>query len=356
MGVSTHPITVPQSRSDLTRSATDQRKPYPPRSLLRDGGCSEGHSWIYGGPGQVTDPDVCERPKVLACSRCATSRVARCDSSRSSRCLPCSERYRRRVGYIAQHGLIAEAGQAFLLTLTAPGDEQHGYGGWKVCPCTPAEGVDLAAWNGSLGCRWNRFAQALRRQLGIHVEYLRGVETQRRGALHEHVLFRVPAGSFRISRSRLASIRLLAIEHGYGHELDLQVISGDRAAWYVAKYVTKATDERASIPWLNRRTGEVRRGPAEPLLDEERLLEVDDPRSLRATYRTWTASRRWGLTMTQLRQQQQTYARAVAAAIAYSASLPDERPKAALDENCRRYTQGPALPPPVVLGGGEATA
>jgi hypothetical protein len=69
--------------------------------------------------------------------------------------------------------------------------------------------------------------------------------------------------------------------------LDLDPIAaGDlRAAGYVAKYVSKATDQRGEVPWdtVDSHTGEVVAVPE-------------------ARYRTWSASRGWGMTMKALRE------------------------------------------------------
>src|SRR5689334_23895374 len=44
-------------------------------------------------------------------------------------------------------------------------------------------------------CSSDLFCQAVRRMLGEHVEYFRGVELQERGALHDHVLVRFRTGT-----------------------------------------------------------------------------------------------------------------------------------------------------------------
>jgi hypothetical protein len=77
---------------------------------------------------------------------------------------------------------------------------------------------------------------------------------------------------------------------GFGCVLDLDPIQpGDlRAAAYVSKYVSKATDTRDEVPWVadvaDESTGEVR------------------PMHTSARYRTWSASRNWGMTMKALRE------------------------------------------------------
>lgn len=77
---------------------------------------------------------------------------------------------------------------------------------------------------------------------------------------------------------------------GFGHSVDLAPItSSKQVAYYVSKYVTKATDSRADVPWLgdviDYDTGEVTEG-------------IVDGR-----YRTWSMSRQWGLTMAAVRAE-----------------------------------------------------
>jgi hypothetical protein len=94
---------------------------------------------------------------------------------------------------------------------------------------------------------------------------------------------------------------------GFGCVLDLDPIQpGDlRSAAYVSKYVSKATDARDEVPWVEEFvdtvTGEV------------------FSRHVEARYRTWSASRQWGPTMKVLRQAVRDAARARAARLA---SLP----------------------------------
>jgi hypothetical protein len=171
----------------------------------------------------------------------------------------------------------------FLLTLTAPGDRQHTFGkGGKVCPCTPAGGVNLGEWNAGAGRRWSDFVTYLRRMVG-DVQYAKAAECQQRGAVHFHALIRCERDLDR----RVRALRALAIHHGFGHEIDVEPVRDLRAAGYCAKYVSKAVDDRHGCPWLDPLTGAT--GTAMRL-------------------RTWTASRRWGLTMAALRQQQWAWA------------------------------------------------
>jgi hypothetical protein len=273
---------------------------------LRDT-CRHVIRWQPGRPGDVERLAAalgvaCEHPGRMVCAECGGGYVRPCRTSRSSFCGPCGELYRSRVQQVAKApAVLAVPGSVFLLTVTAPGSVRHGPRAGIDCGCWVSNGsrpVDLASWNGRQGERWNRFAQDLRRLLGDQVEYFRAVEVQRRGALHEHVLGRFSAPVLVTSRLR-SRVRALAIAHGYGHEIDLQVAGQSAAsarlvAWYCAKYVSKATDARADVPWQRRdvgvdlATGEVLRSPW--------------------SYRTWTASRAWGSSMGAVVRDQRAFA------------------------------------------------
>jgi hypothetical protein len=171
----------------------------------------------------------------------------------------------------------------YLLTLTAPGNAEHTMPSGDVCPCTPPGGVDLADWNPSAAGLWNVMRGSLRR-LSPGLEYLRAVEVQQRGALHLHVIVFSPVELDRVD------LRRTAMSYGFGHSLDLaKIVPGSRKhAYYVAKYVTKACDSRDQVPWradvVDEVTGEVQR------------LHTS------ASYRTWSASHGWGLTMKEVRR------------------------------------------------------
>jgi hypothetical protein len=141
--------------------------------------------------------------------------------------------------------------------------------------------------------------QDLRRSYG-RLQYARAVEIQDgkrrtdgvgRGALHFHVLVRADRPDLILRDYRVSdphcSMRLLVEEHGFGHELDIKVVAV-ATSWYCAKYVSKSADARYSMPWLDLSTGELVNGYGR--------------------YRTWTASREWGLTMKALRQIQKAWA------------------------------------------------
>jgi hypothetical protein len=144
--------------------------------------------------------------------------------------------------------------------------------------------------------------------------YFRAVEVQKRGALHLHVIAWFPAAP---SVTALASTALAA---GFGCSTDWAPADpgSKRFAYYVSKYATKSCDERELVPWvapvLDHHTGELR-----PMLTT-------------ATYRTWSASRDWGLTMKALRAdiRAAAEARAERLELAAPADSPADAPAGAL--------------------------
>ncbi|MHB8510866.1 MAG: rolling circle replication-associated protein [Actinomycetota bacterium] len=153
--------------------------------------------------------------------------------------------------------------------------------------------------------RWNRFRQALRRERGFDVAYFRTIETQVRFALHEHILLasRDRSQPFVVDLER---IRRTAMEFGYGHSIKLErTWSSKGSAGYVAKYVSKACDDRPEVPWIDLETGEI----------------------IRARYRPWSASRDWGLQMRAVLEAQRAWAQALEAQ--------------ALDNKTKNYTTFP---------------
>jgi hypothetical protein len=283
------------------------------------GRCADGRHRMHVPPGQPPPApiDGCDRPLRLVCGYCGHTVVVRCRSSRS-RCAPCSDRYRRNVARVARSGMSGRVllpGQLYSLTLTAPGAREHALPGRSIpCPCSArllADEIDMAVWNGDAVHRWNRLHQALERRLGVTLKYFKVVEVQKRGALHLHVVIRVD----RACEIRVSALRGLAIRHGFGHSVDLQKLTGsaaERACWYVAKYVSKSSDDRGEAPYVNRRTGEFGHGK----------------------WRTWTSSREWGETMSSIRAAQLAWIR----------------------EGGSERTQGAGAAEPTGACGGEAAA
>lgn len=234
-----------------------------------------------------------------------------CSNHRQSKCGPCATRYRRRVQAVAAEGLgqVRPKGwRQFFVTVTAPSESAHcmkagcsaaPFCRHQLCPCTPWDGIDLAEWNVSAGRRWNHLLVLLEREYGVRPAYFRAAEVQDgkrredgigRGALHHHALLSVP---YSIDEKTL---RRLAIEAGYGHVVDVQVVTARKSsglAEYVSKYVAKSADRRGDVPWrqerVDKQTGEV--------------TENTD-----ATFRTWSQSKTWGTTMARIRAEMQALA------------------------------------------------
>lgn len=225
----------------------------------------------------------CLKPLRVVCRDCEHETRWACAGHRESVCKPCAARYRRRVRRVAESGTARATGYQYLLTCTAPGRDRHRMPSGDWCPCTPAGGVDLARWNAGHSARWNHLRTLMRRELSPAVEYFRGVEVQERGALHDHAMVWSPVP---LSKNRL---RGMAMRAGFGHSLDLAPAppGSKRAAYYVSKYVTKATDSRELVPWW----GEV------VDLDSGEVTEG----VIAGRYRTWSMSRGWGLTMAAVR-------------------------------------------------------
>lgn len=247
------------------------------------------------GDGPKLGCSGCVAPVWVYCVICAYEAYWPCNSSRQSRCVPCARRYRHRVEMVCQSGMLGRVG--FCLTVTAPGQNVHCWSHKRIncaddgctdCPCTPAGGTDLRAWNVGLTPRSNRLIEAIRRgeasplvkgrRQSVPLEYFQARELQKRGALHCHIpLVRSDGKPLHLDKRLL---RQLAMRHGFGHAMTFKPFTGGLAN-YCAKYVSKAADQRLYVPWLpecrNRRR--------------------------EATYRTWTRSRGYGKSMREVRQE-----------------------------------------------------
>lgn len=253
----------------------------------------------------------CDRPLRVECRCCAAVSSIRCANHRESRCRSCAATYRRRLVRLAADGMDrrSSVGHQGMLTLTAPGDGPHRRLFWghtwhpgmtrPDCDCHEHLSDGLGLWNASASGRWNHLRTLLAREYPGLV-FLRAVEVQDgkrkagagRGALHLHVIVWTP------QPLDLAVVAGLALRAGFGCGTQWAPAEpgSRRAAYYVAKYVTKACDSRAEVPWttLDPTTGEL----------------VDHPGG---RYRTWSSSRAWGLTMAEIRQAIATAARRDAA-------------------------------------------
>lgn len=141
------------------------------------------------------------------------------------------------------------------------------------------EDDQIAEWNASAAGRWNHLRTLLRREFPS-LEFFRAAEVQKRSALHHHVL------ALSLEPIDAAVVQELALRAGYGCVLDVEHFADlTKAARYLSKYVTKDA-ERNDCPWV---------------VDKVDASTGELTRCTRATFRPWSASRRWGLTMTQLR-------------------------------------------------------
>lgn len=219
----------------------------------------------------------------------------------------------------------SDSGYLYLLTLTAPAAEEHQQWvvGWDgkserpVCGCDEGLAAGLGVWNAAASSHWNRLRTSLKR-LYPGLEYFKAVETQTRGAIHYHL----PIWSG--TPMNAVEVQALALRAGFGCVIDLGAIAtGDlRAAAYVSKYVSKATDTRDEVPWqadvVDEVTGEVR------------LMHTE------ARYRTWSASRGWGMTMRAVREMiREAAVRRAAVLLELAESMPAPH-------------QGDPLTPPMV--------
>lgn len=227
----------------------------------------------------------CDRPLMLWHDCCRRHSHVSCKAHREDQCVPCSWRYRRLLYRVAEAGTRKATGLHFL-TLTAPGNRQHckkpGCSSpsclHEICPCTPAEGVELSTWNAEAGQKWNRLRTQLRRDFP-DLEFMRVVEVQDRGALHLHVIVR--------SEAELdpAYIRRLAMAYGFGHSTDLAPFREEHRR-YVGKYVVKSATVREYVPWARDRVDQ----------DSGEIITTTKP-----TYRTWSQSRGFSLTVKEIR-------------------------------------------------------
>lgn len=174
---------------------------------------------------------------------------------RSWRCSCCAVSLRRRARARAFMGSCGA--RVALLTLTIdPSDGRFAdpvNRAGKARPLDPrapnayvaSESVRYASW------AFNRFRTYLVREYGA-VPYFRGVELQKSGMAHLHVLLRLPAGSgapaaFLGLRAKVRGPEWdrsagLAVRAGFGKVVDMQLA---RSGGDVARYVTKASSEVA---------------------------------------------------------------------------------------------------------------
>lgn len=237
----------------------------------------------------------CDRPVRAVCRDCDQGAYWRCDTYR---CGPCGETKRRRLQRLIEDGSTQHLGKGlrgYFLTLTAPGTADHSvwYQGKRPsrrrqCQCH-RHGLTDGEWNRQESACWNRLRTSLTRSRTM--AYVGAVETQERGLLHRHLVLitDVPL--------EYSEVQQLALAAGYGCVLDIEPLqSAAKAGRYLAKYVTKSTADRPDVPWttvhVDHDTGEV------------------TERQRRATFRLWSASHRWGVTMKEIKAVAQAQAAA----------------------------------------------
>lgn len=233
----------------------------------------------------------CDRPLRVMCRDCSHTEYWRCDTYG---CADCGDSKRRRLSRLVETGAdqhLATGLHAYFLTLTAPGDREHKrwFQGKRpasrpACECHD-HGMTLGMWNRQESSCWNRLRTAIARDRSLI--YCGAVEVQDRGALHRHVVV------FTDSPLSHQHVQEWALAAGYGCVLDLQALSSPKqVSRYLAKYVTKSSVDRSQVAWhvVDPETGEVVRK--------------------HASYRLWSSSRSWGVTMSHLRSVARAQARA----------------------------------------------
>ena len=200
---------------------------------------------------------------------------------------------------------LAAGYRAYFVTLTAPGFNDHDvtYQGKRpkgkrpACRCHEVwrTGVQLGDWNRQESAHWNRLRTALRRVLP-DLEYIGSVEVQDgkrrrdgkgRGLLHRHLVV--------VTRGPVTHglLQPLALAAGYGCMVDVEELqSASKAARYLSKYVVKSTTERGEVHWR-----------AEVLVEDDDGHPTGELRVMETTptFRTWSASQGWGVSLKDLR-------------------------------------------------------
>jgi len=278
----------------------------------------------------------CDQPMRFVCRRPSCEYVAhsRCRCADERKCGDCSERQRKLLVRLIMEGSSQRVGgHWYMATFTAPGDPVHkhvipgrrGFHGW--CDCGK-HGMTPGEWNAQESKCWNRLRTALTREFGA-LQYVGTVEVQgkrRDKMLHRHVLVWSPVVV------PMLRVHALAQQAGYGCSIQWEVPrSAQGAASYVAKYITKSSGQREEVPWevttVDMSTGE--------LLSDSR----------RATYRTWSRSQRWGVTMGGLREVMSRQAAARARYFAELENLLAQEPAGLPDQTAGGKPDAPSPEP-----------
>jgi len=186
-------------------------------------------------------------------------------------------------------GTAVQVGQArfgYFVTLTGPGTEvghKRWYQGKRprkrvVCGCE-SHSLSVGEWNAQESKCWNRVRTRLAE--GREMQFIGALEPQKRGYLHRHLII------FTKDVLVFSEVQEAALAAGYGCVADVQALTSEQqVARYLTKYVSKGASDRANVPWrkekLDRQTGEI----------------VD---SVSPTYRLWSSSHGWGVTMREVR-------------------------------------------------------
>jgi len=311
----------PSSHAFIAAAASPQgmgsdASKYTPEAAGRICAALGGHAWRWSPVRAEHSPLMrlaglrldCVSPTLLRCMCCGALETKRCGLADVERCEPCGLRHRADVGLVMQSG-IRQAEMLTFVTLTAPGR--------KVIPFDSAlckikrrnrcsgklgcrvEALAAARFHHRLGVKWNWFCRDVRRTLErdfpeLSADFVRALEDQLRGVAHIHSIWRFE-GCPGLSADVLSALVVrLADRHGFGEQVDFQVVDmGDvnapvRCARYLAKYASKAAGCFSGVVCLDEMTGE---------LTERRL-------------RPWSASRGWGITMRDLAGVRLLWARA----------------------------------------------
>lgn len=264
--------------------------------------------WRFSHYENKSDEAWCIRPAKMVNVVTGEWFLSRCESTRASRCKYCSEIHRGDVASVGRSGWLDKPTErGYWCALTAPGVEVLPWDRSK-CSHSPSvtcsgsergcvvEETALAIWHDDLGLRWSHFMHDLRRLVNpsvtgavsswpVQVEFHKSYEPQARGALHIHFMMRLEGVI--TDRRFKAAFKLASSRHGFGKQLHFEQIDLSNAeqvarkAGYLAKYSTKCADLLPDVRRLNPCTGELRDGGL----------------------RSWSASRHWGDSMTDVKQR-----------------------------------------------------
>jgi hypothetical protein len=319
-----------------------------------------GHVWKWTRKAKEgTKTPTCDSPVEYLCNFCGSGFLGNCNSHDAEECAPCEMRYRKNVRLLVRQPILfARPGSVLFMTLTAPGAEwhciKHRYKDKKsgemlpnyrcspiydpfsdevydceACPC--AENALhckelIGEFNSSITRKFNDFVTNVRRKFPEFedFQYAKSIEPQERGALHIHFIVRMKRAA-RITSELKKALTELVVHLGFGHQFDIQQPADDdkdlliKFARYIAKYVSKTLstsgvpyedvftkedfdDLAAQWDYRNAQLGRFIKTGEVP----EKGFHWPRKRRLKRP-RTWSASRRWGLSMVRIKAQQLAY-------------------------------------------------